>query len=90
MKTNLKIKPVGDQIFLKVEEAKLGGLDTGSMKTGMEWGVIEAIGPEVKDPQLKVGTKVFCKAWAQDVILYEGKNYIFTSEARRGICAAIT
>jgi co-chaperonin GroES (HSP10) len=84
-----KIVPVGDQIFLNVEEAKLGNLDASSVKTGMEWAVITAIGPDVQDKQLKPGVKVFCKGWAQDVILYEGKSYIFTSESRKGICAIL-
>ena len=85
----MKILPVGDQIFLNVEEAKLGSLNTDSVKTGMEWATISAVGSGVKNKELKVGAKVFCKAWSQDVILYEGKNYIFTSEARNGIVAII-
>lgn len=85
----MKITPVGDQIYIAVEEAKLGALETSSMKTGMEWGTIVAVGPEVQNKDLKVGAKVFCKGWAQDVILYQDKNYIFTSEARKGIVAIL-
>lgn len=75
--------------MLKIEQANLGALDTSSMKTGVEWGVIEAIGPDVQNKDLKVGDKVFCKAWAVDSVLYEGEDHYFTSEARKGICAII-
>lgn len=83
------LEPVGDEIYLEMEEAKLGNLDSSSVKTGMEWGIITAVGPDVKNQSLKIGTKVFCKGWAMDVILYEGKNYIFTSESRHGIKAIL-
>ncbi len=85
----MKIQPLGDQILLEIEEAKLGSLQTSSVKTGMEWAVVKAIGPDVKDESIKVGVKVFCKGWAMDTILYEGKTYIFTSEARKGLCAIL-
>lgn len=83
-----QIRPLGDQIMLKIEQAALGALDTSSMKTGVEWGVVEALGPEVQG-DYKVGDKVFCKAWAVDSVLYEGNDYYFTSEARKGIVAII-
>jgi len=86
MKTT--IKPLGDQIMLKIEQASLGALDTSSMKTGVEWGVIEALGPDVQG-DYKVGDKVFCKAWSVDSIFYENKDYYFTSEARKGLCAIV-
>lgn len=89
MANALKIQPLGDQIFLEIEQAKLGNLDASSVKTGQEWAVIKALGPDVKSPDLTVGSKVFVKSWAVDVILYEGKDYYFTSEERKGICAII-
>lgn len=87
---SLKVKPVGDQIFLEIEKAQLGALDSSSVKTGMEWGVITAMGKDVQSDEYGIGDKVFVKGWAIDVILYEGKDYYFTSEARKGICAVIT
>lgn len=84
-----KIYPVGDEIFLVSEEAKLGNLDASSVKTGQEWGIITAVGPDVKNKDLKVGTKIFVKAWSLDVILYEGENYVFTTESRHGIKAIL-
>ena len=88
MKTQ-QIEPIGDIVFLEIEKANVGMLDTSSMKTGMEWGIIKALGADVQNKSLKIGSKVFVKAWAVDVILYDGKDYYFTSEARKGICAII-
>lgn len=76
-------------IFLEIEEAKLGALDSSSVKTGMEWATVSEIGPDVKNKELK-GKKIFVKAWGVDVIEFEGKPYYFTSEARNTICAVIT
>lgn len=72
-----------------MEDAKVGALDTGSIKTGQEWGKIVMSGPDVKNKDLKPGTRIFVKGWSVDVILFEGKNYLFTSESRRGIKAII-
>lgn len=85
----MKIQPLYDQIFLTIEQAKLGALSTSSVKTGMEWGIIAELGPDVKNKELKKGDKVFIKAWAVDVINYEEKDYYFTSESRGGLCAII-
>lgn len=86
---NLKIQPLGDMIQIKIEQASLGALDTSSMKTGVEWGVIEAMGPDVQDRTLKVGDKIFCKSWGVDIISYENEDYYFVSEARKAIVAIV-
>ena len=85
----MKIHPIGDMIFLEIEKANLGSLDTSSVKTGMEWAKIKALGSDVKNKELTIGSKVFVKGWGIDVILYEGTDYHFTSEARNCICAII-
>lgn len=93
----MKIQPVGDVIFLSIEKANLGALDTSSVKTGMEWAIIKALGPDCNAESirtgtkgtLKIGDKVFVKAWGVDVIEFEGESYYFTSEARNAICAVI-
>lgn len=83
------IKPLGDQIMLKIEQANLGSLDTSSMKTGVEWATITGLGPDVQG-SYKVGDKIFVKAWGTDSIFYENEDYHFTSEARKAICAIVT
>lgn len=87
--SKLKFKPVNDEIYLAIEDAKLGSLDTDSVKTGQEWGIITAIGPDVQDKELSLGKKVFCKGWGMDTILYEGKTYVFTTESRHAIKAIV-
>lgn len=82
------IQPLGDMIMLSMEQAALGALDTSSMKTGVEWAVVLALGPDVKGIY-QPGDKVFVKAWAVDTILYDNVEYVFTSEARKGICAVV-
>lgn len=83
-----KLRPVGDRILLKVEQANLGSLDTSSMKSAVEWGTIVDMGPDVVGPY-RIGDKVFVKAWSIDSILYEGEDYYFTSESLKGICAVV-
>jgi len=85
----LKIHPLADQILLEMDKAKLGALETSSVKTGMEWATVKALGPDVKSKELKIGVKVFVKSWAIDTILYENADYHFTSEERKGIVAII-
>jgi len=82
------IKPLGDQIMLKIEQANLGALDTSSMKTGVEWGIITGIGPDVQGVY-NIGDKVFVKAWGIDTILYENEEYHFVSEERKAMCAIV-
>jgi len=72
-------------VYLEIEDAKLGNLDSSSVKTGQEWGLITALGPDVKDKTLKVGMKVMCKGWGMDSILYDGETYLFTTESRKAL-----
>lgn len=85
----MKITPLYDYIQLDIQEAKLGGLKTDSVKTGQEYATILALGPDVKNQSLKVGQVVFVNAWAVEPKLYEGITYYFVSEERSGIVALI-
>jgi len=82
----MKIIPVGNRIYLDIEEPTAGGLDLSSTPTAIEFGTVLALGPDVSQ-EIKVGDKVFFKAWAIDIINYEGKKYYFISEDTKGICA---
>lgn len=81
------IEPLGDRILLDIKQAKLGAIDASSLKTGVEWAHVIAVGPEVTIVQ--PGDLVFVKAWSVDVIQYEGKDYHFTAESLKGICARL-
>lgn len=85
----MQITPLYDYIQLDIQEAKLGGLKTDSIKTGMQWGTIVALGPDVANKELKVKDLVFIAAWADEPILYESITYHFISEERGGIIAHV-
>lgn len=90
----MKIRPVGNRIQLEIEEPKAGELSLSSLPTAVEYGTVIAIGPMVatligQDP-IKKGDKVFFKAWAVDIINYEGKKYHFIAQDTNGICAVVT
>lgn len=89
MTKSFTIFPLYDYIQLSIEKAKLGNIDTSSMKTGQEYATILAIGPDVKNKDLKVGDNVFINSWATEIKLYDKKEYFFISEERGGIVAKI-
>lgn len=89
---SMKIKPVGKVIYLKLDTVEeVGGsnvsLDTSSKKTTREFAEVLAIGPDVE--KVKVGDKLFIKAWAIDEIVHDKQSHFFTSEDRDGICAVV-
>lgn len=88
----MKIKPVGKVIYLKLDTVEqVGGknvsLDTSSKKTTREFAEVLAVGPLVTS--VKVGDKVFVKAWAIDIINHDKVEYFFTHEDRDGLCAIV-
>lgn len=90
---DMKIKPIGKVIYLKLDTVEqVGGknvsLDTSSKKTTREFAEVLAVGPDVTT--VKVGDKLFVKGWAIDIINHDKKEYFFTSEDRDGICAVVT
>lgn len=84
----MTIEPIGNNIQLKVEEAKAGVLDTSSRSSAVEYGEVLAVGEEVK-LKVKKGDKVFFKSWAADIITHEDKRYIFVNGESGGILAII-
>lgn len=91
--TKMKIKPIGKVIYLKLDTVEsVGGknvsLDTSSKKTTREFAEVVAIGPAVT--QVKVGDKIFVKAWAIDIINHDKQEYFFTNEDANGLCAVVS
>lgn len=81
------MKPVNKKLAIEIEKPTAGSLDLSSKQTATEYGTITAIGDEVT--KFKVGQKIMFKAWAIDVISYEGVNYNFITEDSEAICAII-
>lgn len=84
----MKITPQANIVQLKIEEAKAGILDTSSRDSAVEYAEVLATGSEVKS--LKVGDKVFVKAWAVDIITHDDKKFYFVDITSNGILARVS
>ena len=85
--TSLKIKPLDGIIYLQIEEAKAGVLDTSSRSTAVEFATVIATGKGVDF--VKRGDKVFVKSWGIDCITHEGKKYFFVSDKTHAILSIV-
>lgn len=84
----MKIKPVADNIYLKVEEPEAGVLNLSSRLSAVEIGEVIALGEKVTLP-LKIGDKVQFKSWAVDIVNIDEKRYHYVSEFTGGIKAIV-
>lgn len=84
----MKILPLDNIIQLKIEEAKVGILDTSSRQSAVEYAEVVATGSGSFDSP-KVGDHVFVKAWAIDIIQHEEKKYYFCDIKTNGILAVV-
>ena len=97
----MKIKPLFNQVYLKIEELKVGILDTSSKSVAIEYAEVLAV-PEhdcdllkpstnkaTCDFELHPGDHVFVKSWAIDTINYKDKKYHFISLDSEGILAKV-
>lgn len=83
----MKIEPMPNVVYLKTEAQKVGNWDTSSKDSAVEFAEVVGIGEGVKN--LKVGDKVFVKAWAIDLVNHEGIWYKFCNLNTDGILAII-
>lgn len=83
----MKIKPFTNQIYIKMEEAHAGILDTSSRESAIEYAEIVAIGEGITT--LKKGDTIFVKSWAIDSVYYNDKRYNFINVETGGILAVI-
>ena len=87
----MKIKPFVNQVYIKLNEPKVGALQT-TKDSAIECAEILAIGnlSDNRSPgEMKVGDKIFVKAWAIDIISYEDKKYHFINIDSGGILARV-
>lgn len=86
----MTIIPQQNLVQLKIDEVTAGVLDTSSKETAVECAEIIALGKWAdKEGSLKVGDKVFVKAWAIDIITFEDKKYYFCNIETGGILAVV-
>jgi len=86
----MTIRPLGNNIQLKIEEVQAGVLDTSSRDTVVEYAQVVAIGDSVPAFNvLKTGDYVFVKAWAIDSINYQDQKYYFCNLDTGGVLAVV-
>jgi len=84
----MNIKPIGNKLQISIEKPTAGKLDLSSLSAATEYGKIIALGENVKG--FNIGDMIFFKAWATDIIGYEGEQYYFINSDSEGICAIVT
>mgnify|MGYP001584156690 CR=1 FL=1 len=59
----MNLLPINDYVIVKIppkkQKVSTGGIICGNTETREQSGVIVAIGPRVKDKELKIGNKIF-------------------------------
>ncbi len=78
-----KIAP--EHIYLKIEEANAGILDTSSRESAVEHAEVIMVGEGID--WVKKGDKVLFKSWGVDLINVDGKRYCFLDMKSRAIKA---
>lgn len=83
----LNVQPTSGVIYLNIEVAKAGALDTSSRKSAVEYAEVLAVGDGITN--IKVGDHVFVKAWAVDIINHNDETYYFVNIETKGILAIV-
>jgi len=78
------LKPLHNKIQLDIQEVTIGGIKSTSIE---EHGTILAIGEWVQKTKYPIGSKLYFKTWAVDVITEGGEKYYFISAESDAICA---
>ncbi len=73
----MKIKTLGNKIRIKIPANSAGGLNLDSMTTAVEYGEVIDIGDLGDSSPFSIGDTILFKAWAIDIIDYEGEKYYF-------------
>lgn len=93
----MKIEPLDGIVYLNIEEAKAGVLDTSSRQSAVEYAEVIAV-PEhdccddvKKCSHWKIhkGDHIFVKAWGIDIIQYQDKKYYFVNINNGSILAVV-
>jgi len=82
----MKVKPLGDRVLLKKEEAEektaSGIILTGNAKEAPQWATVVAVGPGTADVkmELKKGNKVLYTKYAGTEVKLDGEEFILISQ----------
>lgn len=83
----MKIQPLSNIVYLKIEKPSVGALDISSRESAIEFAEVLAVGKGVED--IKVKDKIFVKSWAIDLISYNDEIYHFVNIESGGILAVV-
>lgn len=99
------IEPRPNIVQLKIDDVKAGVLDTSSKQTAVEFAEVLAVGEEINEicsstrhtgaqcmelhGKIKIGDKVFVKAWAIDIVTHNDIKYYFCNLDTNGILAIV-
>lgn len=85
----MTIKPWTNHIYLKMEEASAGILNTSSRESAVEYAEVIALGEGTEGGIIKKGSKIFVKSWGIDSVYYQDKRYNFVDVSTGAILAVI-
>lgn len=78
------MKPTNNKIQLDIVEEKIAMIQTDAIS---ECGTIIALGQDVPTFDFPIGSKLYFKAWAVDIITVGDKKYYFIDCNSDAICA---
>jgi co-chaperonin GroES (HSP10) len=86
-----KNKILGNRIELEVEEPKVAGLNTESMKRAIEVGKVIGIGNtwDLEHDPIKIGDTVLFKSWSVDHADDHGKQRHFLNQTTKGLLCVL-
>lgn len=84
----MKIKPLGNRVYIRIDGVSAGALDLSSKPTVVETGEVIGIGSEVT-LDIRAGDRIFFKAWAVDIVSQDDRKYHFIAQDTNGIVAVI-
>ena len=82
----MKVKPLGDRVLLKKEEAEektaSGIILTGNAKEAPQWATVVAVGPGTEDVKMEVkkGDKVLYSKYAGTDVKLDGEELLLVAQ----------
>lgn len=83
----MKIKPLENIVYLKIEKPQAGVLDTSSRESAVEFAEVLAVADNITS--VKPGDQVFVKSWAIDIITHKEVKHYFVNVKTNGILAIV-
>lgn len=82
----MKIRPLKNTVYLKIDKPQAGVLDTSSRNSAVEVAEVVEVGEGV---DIKVGSKVFVKSWGIDIVDHGDVKYHFVNLDTNAVLAVV-